>query len=105
MVIQLRSGCLKKMAGKSSGTLLGMDMMSEKDNTNTFQSNDPITIGVPNIGNVGGLLGTIDEIRISNVARTEKEINEMKDVGLAQILSVNPGEKLTTRWGYMKHVP
>ena len=78
---------------------------SEKDNTNTFQSDDPITIGVPNIGNVGGLLGTIDEIRISNVARTEKEINEMKDVGLAQILSVNPGEKLTTLWGYMKHVP
>ena len=78
---------------------------SEKDNTNTFQSNDPITIGVPNIGNMGGLLGTIDEIRVSNVARTEKEINEMKDVGLGQILSVNPGEKLTTRWGYMKHVP
>lgn len=75
---------------------------SEKDNTNTFQSNDPITIGVPNIGNAGGLLGTIDEIRISNVARTEKEINEMKDVGLAQILSVNPSEKLTTRWGYYK---
>ena len=78
---------------------------SEQDNTNTFQSNDPITIGVPNIDNTAGLLGTIDEIRISNVARTEKEINEMKDVGLAQILSVNPGGKLTTLWGYMKHVP
>lgn len=80
-------------------------METEKDNTNSFQSDDPITIGVPNKGNANGLLGVIDEIRISNVARTEREINEMKDVGLAQILDVNPGGKLTTRWGYIKQVP
>ncbi len=77
---------------------------TEKDNTNTFQSNDPITIGVPNIGNAGGLFGIIEEIRISNIARSEKEIKEAMAVGLAQILSVDPESKLTTRWGYIKQV-
>lgn len=91
--------------GKVGRIYVDGKLETEKDNTNTFQSNDPITIGVPNIDNANGLLGTIDEIRISNVARTEREINEMKDVGLAQILSVDPGGKLTTRWGYIKQVP
>ena len=91
--------------GKVGRIYVDGKLETEKDNTNTFQSNDPITIGVPNIDNANGLLGTIDEIRISNVARTEREINEMKDVGLAQILSVDPGGKLTTRWGYIKQAP
>jgi hypothetical protein len=51
------------------------------------------------------LKGIIDEIRISNVARTEAEIQEAMDVGLAQILSVEPGGKLATRWAYLKIVP
>lgn len=75
-----------------------------KDNSNTFQSNDPITIGVPNVGNLGGLFGIIEEIRISNIARSEAEIKEAMAVGLAQILSVDPESKLTTRWGYIKQV-
>ena len=58
-----------------------------------FQSSDPITIGVPNLDNANGLKGIIEEIRISNVARTEDEIQEAMDVGLAQILSVEPGGK------------
>ncbi len=78
---------------------------TEKANAATFQSNDPITIGVPNIDNANGLIGIIEEIRISNVARSEDEIKEAKDIGLAQILSVTPQSKLTTRWGYIKHVP
>lgn len=78
---------------------------AEKANAVTFQSNDPITIGVPNIDNANGLIGIIEEIRISNVARTQKEIKEAMDVGLAQILSVDPQSKLTTRWGYIKQVP
>ena len=77
---------------------------SEKANAATFQSNDPITIGVPNKANANGLLGSIEEIRISNVARSEAEINEAMNVGLAQILSIDPRGKLTTRWGYMKHI-
>ncbi len=76
----------------------------EKDNSNTFQSNDPITIGVANVGNTAGLYGIIEEIRISNIARSEAEIKEAMAVGLAQILSVDPESKLTTRWGYIKQV-
>lgn len=91
--------------GKVGKVYVDGKMETEKDNTNSFQSDDPITIDVPNKDNTNGLLGVIDEIRISNVARTEKEINEMKDVGLAQMLDVNPGGKLTTRWGYIKQVP
>lgn len=78
---------------------------AEKANAATFQSNDPITIGVPNIDNANGLIGIIEEIRISNIARSEDEIQEAKSVGLAQILSVDPQSKLTTRWGYIKQVP
>lgn len=73
-------------------------------NAETFQSGDPITIGVPNLDNANGLKGIIEEIRISNVERTEAEIQEAMDVGLAQILNVEPGGKLATRWGYIKQV-
>lgn len=81
------------------------ELETEKANAATFQSDDTITIGVPNENNQGGFLGVIEEIRISNVARTQKEIKEAMDVGLAQILSVDPQSKLTTRWGYIKQVP
>ena len=80
------------------------ELETEAPNAQTFQSNDPITIGVPNLDNANGLKGIIDEIRISNVARTEAEIQEAMDVGLAQILSIEPGGKLATRWGYIKQV-
>ena len=76
----------------------------EKETNVTFQSDDPIYIGVPNKDNQNGLLGIIEEIRISNIARTEAEIKEAMNVGLAQILSVDPESKLTTRWGYIKHI-
>ena len=77
---------------------------TEKPNTNSFQSNAPITIGVPNVDNKNGLLGVIEEIRISNIARTQNEIKEAMNVGLATILNVEPNGKLTTRWGYIKQV-
>lgn len=78
------------------------ELENEAPNAETFQSGEPITIGVPNVDNANGLMGIIDEARISNVARTEEEIQESMDVGLAQILSVEPGGKLATRWGYLK---
>ena len=81
------------------------ELETEKPNAVTFQSDDTITIGVPNENNPGGLQGVIEEIRISNIARTQEEIKEAMDVGLAQILSVDPQSKLTTRWGYIKQVP
>ena len=57
---------------------------------------------MPNLDNANGLKGIIDEIRLSNVARFEKEIQEAMDVGLAQILNVEPSGKLATRWGYLQ---
>lgn len=91
--------------GETGRLYVDGQLETEKANAASFQSNDPITIGVPNIDNANGLIGIIEEIRISNVARSQDEIKEAKDVGLAQILSVDPQSKLTTRWGYIKQVP
>ena len=90
--------------GKMGRLYVDGELETEAPNGQTFQSGDPITIGVPNLDNANGLKGIIEEIRISNVARTEDEIQEAMDVGLAQILSVEPGGKLATRWGYIKRV-
>ena len=90
--------------GKMGRAYVDGELEIEAPNGTSFQSADPITIGVPNLDNANGLKGIIDEIRISNVARTEDEIQEAMDVGLAQILSVEPGGKLATRWGYIKQV-
>ena len=91
--------------GKIGRLYVDGKLEGQKANEVTFQSNDAITIGVPQKDNPNGLLGIIEEIRISNVARSEAEINEAMNVGLAQILSVDPRSKLTTRWGYIKQVP
>ena len=90
--------------GKMGRVYVDGELETESPNAESFQSSDPITIGVPNLDNANGLKGIIDEIRISNVARTEKEIQEAMDVGLAQILNVEPSGKLATRWGYIKQV-
>jgi hypothetical protein len=67
-----------------------------------FFSDDPITIGVPNLNNANGLKGIIDEIRVSNIARTEEEINEAMEVGLQKIVAVEPDEKLVTTWANLR---
>ncbi|MCG9129786.1 LamG domain-containing protein, partial [Candidatus Poribacteria bacterium] len=85
--------------GKMGRVYVDGKLEGEKANTTSFQSDDPITIGVPNKDNANGLMGIIEEIRISKVARTEAEINEAMNVGLAQILSIDPLGKLATRWG------
>ena len=92
--------------GKTGRVYVDGKLEAEKPFGNPpFQSDDPITIGVPNLNNANGFLGVIDEIRISNVARTEAEINEAMDVGLATLLSVEPIGKLTTTWGNLKRQP
>ena len=91
--------------GKMGRVYVDGELETEAPNGQTFQSADPITIGVPNLDNANGLKGIIEEIRISSIARTEKEIQEAMDVGLAAILSVEPGGKLSTRWAYLKRVP
>ena len=88
--------------GKMGRVYVDGELETEKPNADSFQSNDPITIGVPNIDNQNGLSGVIEEIRISDVARTQAEIKNAMNVGLATILSVAPQGKLATRWGYLK---
>ena len=91
--------------GKMGRAYVDGELEVEAPNGTTFQSADPITIGVPNLNNANGLKGIIEEIRISNVARTEAEIQEAMDVGLAAILSVDPGSKLAMRWATLKQAP
>lgn len=91
--------------GKMGKVYVDGELENEAPNAQTFQSADPITIGVPNLDNANGLKGIIEEIRISNVARTEEEIQEAMEVGLATILNVEPGGKLATRWAYLKRAP
>ena len=71
-------------------------------NAPPFFSDDPITIGVPNLGNANGLKGIVDEMRISNIARTEDEIKEAMSVGLQMLSPVMPGGKLAATWAAMK---
>ena len=47
-------------------------------------------------------VGAIDEMRLSNIPRTDAEIKEVASRGLAQILSVDRLDKLTTSWGDIK---
>ena len=47
--------------------------------------------------------GAIDEMRISNVARSEEEINDVMTLGLEAILAVGPTGKLPTMWGRIKN--
>ena len=70
--------------------------------TPPFFSDDPITIGVPNLDNANGLKGIIDEARISDIARTEEELKEAMEVGLEALLSVTPCGRLVTTWAGLK---
>ena len=44
----------------------------------------------------------MDEVRISNIARSEQEIQELMNKGIAGVLAVKPQDKLTTTWGKLK---
>lgn len=46
--------------------------------------------------------GMLDEVRISNIARTQGEIQEMMEIGIEKVLSVSPRDKLATTWGTLK---
>ncbi len=48
------------------------------------------------------LEGRIDEVRVSNVARSEAEVNELMTRGIAGVLSVSPESKLAAAWGALK---
>lgn len=46
--------------------------------------------------------GRIDEVRISNIARTQKEVQQLMRIGIEGVLSVTPQDKLATTWGQLK---
>lgn len=48
------------------------------------------------------LEGQMDEVRISNIARSQQEIQELMDKGIEGVLAVKPMDKLTTTWGKLK---
>ena len=48
------------------------------------------------------LQGRMDEVRISNIARSQKEIQELMNKGIEGVLAVKPQDKLATTWGKLK---
>ena len=48
------------------------------------------------------LQGQMDEVRISNIARSEQEIQELMNKGIEGVLAVKPEDKLTTTWAKLK---
>jgi hypothetical protein len=46
--------------------------------------------------------GRMDEVRISNIARAQQEIQQLMNSGIAGVLSVSPRDKLATTWGQLK---
>ncbi len=46
--------------------------------------------------------GYMDEVRISNIARSEQEIQQLMKLGIEGVLAVTPKDKLATTWGYLK---
>ena len=44
----------------------------------------------------------MDEVRISNTARSEQEIQELMNRGIEGVLTVKPQDKLATTWGKLK---
>ena len=75
---------------------------------------------IDNEGNIGGdivpnndklwlgrgagpfLDGRMDEVRISNIARSQQEIQQLMDIGIDGVLAVTPRDKLATTWGQLK---
>ena len=48
------------------------------------------------------LHGRMDEVRISNIARSQQEIQELMNKGIDGVLAVKPQDKLTITWGKLK---
>lgn len=48
------------------------------------------------------LHGRMDEVRISNIVRSEQEIKELMNKGIEGVLAVKPQDKLATTWGTLK---
>ncbi|RKU28746.1 hypothetical protein C6497_08280 [Candidatus Poribacteria bacterium] len=49
------------------------------------------------------LHGSLDDVRISNIPRTQKEIQKLMEIGIDGVLAVYPNDKFTTKWGVLKN--
>jgi hypothetical protein len=68
-----------------------------------LEPNDaPLLLGKAGGTGGGRFNGLMDEVRLSDVARTQGEIRELMSKGLALVLVVNAGDKLATAWGAIK---
>ncbi len=70
-------------------------------NTNTNNATQEVNIGAP-LANHVHMLGTLDEVAIFNVDLDLKQIDAIRNTGLQTALGVDPQEKLTTTWAFMK---
>jgi len=78
------------------------ELVEEKDVGGTVLVNDnAIWLGR---GENPFLDGVLDEVRISNVARSQQEIQQFMEFGVDKTLSVDPHNKLATRWGTLKRI-
>ena len=78
------------------------ELEEEKDVGGTVLVNDNVIwIGR---GGTPFLDGILDEVRISNVARSQQEIQRFMEFGVDKTLSVDSQNKLATTWGALKHI-
>ena len=74
---------------------------NEKDigGGNIVPNNDVLWLGR---GAAPFMNGYIDEVRFSNIARSEREIQQLMKIGIEGVLAVTPKNKLSTTWGQLK---
>jgi hypothetical protein len=48
------------------------------------------------------LMARWTRLRISNIARSQKEIQQLMKIGIEGVLAVIPKDKLATTWGQLK---
>lgn len=89
--------------GKVGKIYVDGELDSETEIGLPLEANDaPLLLG--KAGGTGGarFTGLMDEVRLSNIARTQDEIKELRNKGLALVLSVNIEDKLAIAWGGIK---
>ena len=68
---------------------------------NIVPNDNPLWLGR---GGTPFLDGRLDEVRISNIARSQNEIKQLMNIGIAGVLSVTPQGKVATTWGRLRNV-
>jgi hypothetical protein len=89
--------------GKVGRIYVNGELDAETDLSVTPDTNDASLL-LGKAGGTGGarFMGLMDEVRLSNIARTQEEIRGLMNKGLALVLAVNAEDKLATAWGSVK---